>query len=89
MEDQYSIMIKNRVCTRCLLRDMIDADMEMITKYKNQLKDEDLASDEEYERRLSVCRQCDKLNEGTCMACGCYVELRAAAKISRCPKKHW
>ena len=34
MEDQYLVMIENRVCTRCLLRDMIDADTSMIEKYK-------------------------------------------------------
>jgi len=89
MEDQYLVMIENRVCTRCLLRDMIDADTSMIEKYKAALKQEDMVSDEEYENRLSICKSCDKLNEGTCMACGCYVELRATAKVSRCPKKKW
>ena len=68
---------------------MIDADTAMIEKYKGVLKPEDMTSDEEYEKRLSVCQQCEKLNAGTCMACGCYVELRAAAKISRCPNKKW
>ncbi len=82
-------MIENRVCTRCLLRDMIDADISMIEKYKSALKLEDMATDEEYERRLAICTSCEKLNEGTCMSCGCYVELRAAAKISKCPTKKW
>ncbi|CBK74094.1 hypothetical protein CIY_12720 [Butyrivibrio fibrisolvens 16/4] len=68
---------------------MIDADTAMIEKYKGALKPEDMAGDEEYEARLLVCRQCEKLNAGTCMSCGCYVELRAAAKISRCPNKKW
>ncbi len=89
MEDQYLVMINNRVCTRCLLRDMIDADTSMIEKYKAALKAEDIVSDEEYESRLDICKGCDKLNEGTCMACGCYVELRATAKVSRCPRKKW
>lgn len=89
MEDQCLIMVNNRVCTRCLLRDMIDADTAMIEKYKAALKPEDMVSDDEYERRLAVCTSCEKLNEGTCMACGCYVELRAAAVISRCPNKLW
>lgn len=68
---------------------MIDADTAMIEKYKAALKPEDMVSDDEYERRLAVCTSCEKLNEGTCMACGCYVELRAAAVISRCPNKLW
>ena len=82
-------MIDNRVCTRCLLRDMIDADTAMIEKYKSALKAEDMVSDQEYEGRLSVCKDCEKLNAGTCMACGCYVELRASAKVSHCPNKKW
>ena len=68
---------------------MIDADTSMIEKYKAVLKPQDMASDSEYERRLAICQDCEKLNEGTCMSCGCYVELRAAAKISRCPKGRW
>ena len=46
-------------------------------------------SDEIYGARLNVCKECDYLNEGTCNACGCYVELRAAAKTGRCPYKKW
>ena len=46
-------------------------------------------SDEEYERRLAICKECEKLNEGTCLACGCYVELRAAAKAAHCSHRKW
>ncbi len=89
MEDQYLTMIENRVCTRCLLRDMIDGDMEMIEKYKSALKQADQVPDDIYEKRLAVCKECERLNAGTCMACGCYVELRAAMAASHCPKKKW
>lgn len=69
---------------------MADAgSMEMIEKYRNAIKDADRVAEEIYERRLAVCRGCDKLNAGTCLACGCYVELRAGAKISCCPQKKW
>lgn len=78
-----------RVCKKCLLREMEKADQEMIAKYKAAIKQADQVSPEKYEERLSVCVACDKLNAGTCQACGCYVELRAAAKISRCPHKKW
>ena len=68
---------------------------EMRTIVLHQGKGEDTlemtiaVSDEEYERRLDICKDCDKLNAGTCMSCGCYVEIRAAAKISKCPTKKW
>ncbi|MCR5415999.1 MAG: DUF6171 family protein [Pseudobutyrivibrio sp.] len=82
-------MIDNRFCSKCLMRDMIDGDMAMIEKYKSALKQEDQVTDEEYERRLAICKQCEKLNAGTCMACGCYVELRAAMSVGHCPSKKW
>lgn len=81
--------MEKRVCTRCLLRDMIEAgdSMEMIEKYRAAIKEADRVTEEIYESRLSVCQDCEKLNAGTCMACGCYVELRAAAAVSRCRRR--
>ena len=87
--------MEQRICTRCLLREMIDqdaskqAELEMIKKYREAIKQADRAKDMEYEARLAVCRACEKLIAGTCGACGCYVELRAAVKMSPCPKKKW
>ncbi|MBR2950689.1 MAG: hypothetical protein IKC46_12660 [Lachnospiraceae bacterium] len=37
-----------------------------------------------YEQRLAVCKECDYLEVGTCLACGCYVELRAAVNKNKC-----
>lgn len=87
--------MEQRICTRCLLREMIasdaskQAELEMIKKYRDAIKQSDRVSEEEYENRLSVCRECEKLLSGTCGACGCYVELRAVGKASPCPKKKW
>ena len=78
-----------KTCKRCLLREMAEADKAMISKYKAAIKAEDQVDDAEYERRLTICTTCEKLFEGTCNACGCYVELRAASNISHCPHKHW
>lgn len=77
------------VCKKCLLREMAEADRKMIKKYREAIKKADMVSEEHYEARLAICKTCDYLNAGTCGACGCYVELRAAAKISRCPYKKW
>lgn len=76
-------------CIRCLLREMAEADAAMIEKYKAAIKAEEQAEEKEYERRLSICKSCDLLNQGTCGACGCYVELRAAARAGRCPHRKW
>lgn len=68
---------------------MAEADVKMIEVYKEAIKQKDRIDEEGYEARLTVCKSCDLLNAGTCGACGCYVELRAAAKIGKCPHKRW
>ncbi|MCM1256351.1 MAG: DUF6171 family protein [Roseburia sp.] len=77
------------ICKKCLLREMAQADQKMIAQYKNAIKKEDAAEESCYEERLSICKSCDFLNAGTCLKCGCYVELRAAGKYSCCPGKKW
>jgi len=84
----YNDSMKNE-CKRCLLREMAQEDIEKIEKYKEAIKDEDRVSEGIYEERLNVCKLCEKLNAGTCNACGCYVELRALGSSSRCPHKKW
>lgn len=77
------------VCKKCLLREMVEADRSMIQTYIAAIKNEDRVSNDVYETRLSVCKECDRLNAGTCNACGCYVELRALTPVSHCPYKKW
>jgi hypothetical protein len=49
------------------------------------LPDGERADAAEYARRLTLCRTCGELNRGTCAQCGCYVEIRAAKRVMRCP----
>lgn len=77
------------ICKKCLLREIAEADRAMIEKYKMAIKAGDRADEACYEERLALCKACDMLNAGTCLVCGCYVELRAAAAISACPRKKW
>ena len=78
-----------QICKRCLLREMAEADIQMIEKYKAAIKGEDRVDEETYEARLAVCKGCEKLESGTCQGCGCYVELRALSIVSKCPYKKW
>ena len=83
-------MSQKKPCRKCLLAELDNekllADVRLaISRLGRELK----VSDEVYDLRLNICRQCDYLNEGTCNACGCYVELRAAAKTGRCPYNRW
>lgn len=68
---------------------MAAEDAGKIEKYREAIKREDRVGEQEYECRLARCKECDYLNSGTCGACGCYVELRAAAKAGHCPYKWW
>lgn len=76
------------VCRRCLLSEMGGTEAEYyesVLKYRAGLPPGQKTGDEEYAVRLAQCRACDALMNGTCSHCGCYVEMRAAAKKMHCP----
>lgn len=84
--------MEKRYCKKCLLKDMDkDEYFKNIYDYISNIDEELKVDDSEYERRLSVCKECDNLLDGMCRKCGCYVELRAAMKKNYCPDvhKHW
>ncbi|MCR5268992.1 MAG: DUF6171 family protein [Lachnospiraceae bacterium] len=82
--------LENRVCYRCLIRELANIDYEeTIGKYLDAIATEDKVPDPLYEERLQICKTCEKLIDGTCLSCGCYVELRAASKKAACPLKKW
>ncbi|MBP5493160.1 MAG: hypothetical protein J6Y08_09985 [Clostridiales bacterium] len=77
-------------CRRCLLSDMKDEDLkDSIQRSIEQIEANDRADEKTYQERLNFCRSCDNLISGTCLSCGCYVEIRAAIKKGRCPSKKW
>ena len=80
-----------RFCKRCLTRDMIDQDeyFRTLQELIVSVQGEERASDELYEERLSFCKECDRLADGLCRACGCYVEYRSVFKENTCPYGKW
>ena len=82
-------VMEQRICKKCLLRDMELEDKAMISNYVDKIKPQDRVSSNEYEARLEVCKGCDYLSEGTCEACGCYVEFRAISIRGKCPYSKW
>lgn len=82
--------LTNRICKKCLTRDMDEsAYFQNMYDYIAGLNEDIKTSDREYEKRLSVCRECERLLNGLCNACGCYVEMRAAVWENRCPYSQW
>ena len=74
-------------CRRCLLREMTGENeyYESVKRYRAALPARRRTPDDDYERRVLACRQCAHLDAGTCMQCGCYVEMRAARADLHCP----
>lgn len=73
-----------RVCKRCLLRELDGACFQSIYKYIDSLPAEEKAAPQLYARRLAACKSCDHLQNGMCALCGCFVEVRAAKKRMHC-----
>lgn len=83
-------MKAKRYCRKCFLAELDDKKLlDQVREAIERLDSDMRVSDESYRARLDICRNCDYLNEGTCGACGCYVELRAAAKTGTCPYNKW
>lgn len=75
-----------RVCRKCLPRQELDRDyFDNLARYIERM-DEALKVDQDtYEARLSICGKCERLINGMCRLCGCFIELRAAQRVRRCP----
>ncbi len=82
--------MSDKFCLRCLLRECGREDtLKTIIKHIKKISAGEKASEKEYSRRLGVCKECEFLEEGTCLKCGCYPEMKAAFNYQKCPMKKW
>lgn len=84
--------IDKMFCKRCLLSELNDNELvKNISELIELIPDEKKTEPVIYNKRLSLCRECDMLINGMCRECGCYVELRAIKKNMICPavKPKW
>lgn len=73
-------------CKRCLVYEMAEAaQYQNMYDYINHLDEDVKVSNETYQERLKICKQCENLLAGMCRICGCYVEIRAVIKGKSCP----
>lgn len=79
----------NRICKRCLLTEVDASYVETLRLKIRSIAAELKVEQTLYDERLVICKTCDKLVDGLCRACGCYVELRAVMKKHRCPYDKW
>lgn len=77
---------KLRVCKKCLLWEESPAEyFQKLEVYIQGLEESVRVDQETYEERLGVCGSCENLISGMCRLCGCFVELRAALRVRKCP----
>ena len=77
---------ERKPCRKCLLRDMDRGEyFKNMYEYIENLDEEVKTPQAEYERRLALCKECERLLDGMCAVCGCYVEMRAAVTGNHCP----
>jgi len=83
--------VEGRVCKKCLLRELEAEAFASVSELLEQMDPEIKAPEDLYEERLAFCKQCEKLLNGMCRACGCFVEVRAAVLAQHCPdiKHYW
>lgn len=74
-------------CIRCLIADLPEGTelAEIIRERIARIPEEERTDEPVYSARLARCRECELLHSGTCAACGCYVEIRAAKRNLSCP----
>lgn len=77
--------MEKRFCRKCLTKDMDDGEYyRTVQEYISNLPEEMKISSDFYEKRLHYCQNCDNMVNGMCRLCGCFVEVRAAKKMSHC-----
>ena len=80
-------------CKRCLLLESAREDIfALVQEHLQKIPEGKKAPEALYRQRLALCLECEHLMSGTCIKCGCYVELRAAFLGQKCPdakQKKW
>lgn len=82
------------ICKRCGLKTILsEEDIQKMVSDVRKMRGTRLVNDDEYNRRLEICRSCEKLEYGsTCALCGCVIQVRAMLHDGRCPypkKSKW
>lgn len=77
------------LCKKCLIGQNAEDYLQLIEKNRAAVPQRDRTDDATYRRRIALCEACSHLQGPTCIACGCYVELRAIRRNIHCPYKTW
>ena len=74
------------LCKRCLLEQANERELfKSVSELIEALSEDKKTPPDAYASRLAACLDCPYLLSGTCVKCGCFVELRAARLRMSCP----
>jgi hypothetical protein len=76
-------------CRKCTAGEGKDEYFSSLSAYIENLDPELTVSDAVYKERLMHCEGCQRLTEGMCRSCGCFVMLRAVMQKNNCPWGQW
>lgn len=50
-----------------------------------------LAEEDEVNKRIEICKACEFFmrHQDRCSKCGCYMNIKARLKVSKCPVSKW
>ncbi|MCD7745582.1 MAG: DUF6171 family protein [Lachnospiraceae bacterium] len=75
-----------RICRKCHLYQETEEEFhKKLGEYIANLDEDARVDQETYEQRLAICEDCPHILNGMCRLCGCFVELRAAIRVRKCP----
>ena len=82
---------KTENCRKCLLLESVGGEElhHKMMEYIEDIPQHERVPEDEYKRRLQLCKNCERLTNGMCILCGCFVEVRAAKLRMSCAGGLW
>jgi hypothetical protein len=47
------------------------------------------STDVEAEKRMAICKACDRLDGNKCLECGCWMPAKTRIEYAKCPLGKW
>ena len=67
-----------------------DLSVTVVNAFRHALKTGEILSTEEDARnRITTCNACEFKSGVQCTKCGCYISLKTAVKVAKCPIGKW
>ena len=80
-------MSNQNQCEACSVSvHLTQEEIDMLFGKMSKVRNIKTVSEDEYEKRMNICKSCDSLMyETTCRHCGCIVQIKAKLQNATCP----